>query len=94
MARPSYWKGFDMDQVEVGARDKEKELYDSSKLQGTAAGTENKNWRPSTRERIEKAAVHTQAQRINLVRIGEILSKHPEFEEFLELQDLLNRTIY
>jgi hypothetical protein len=46
------------------------------------------------REQLEKIANHADTNRRQAHRALDILERHPEFEEFLELKELLDGRIY
>lgn len=48
-------------------------------------------WQPPLSERIDRRLRHITQDAADLMRIQEILRAHPEFEQFIELQSLLNR---
>lgn len=46
------------------------------------------------REQLENSFRRNQDRDRRMERAHSILSRHPEFEEFLELQDLINRDLF
>lgn len=51
-------------------------------------------YRVPLKEQLEKSAADADDVRRRQQRAYDILTRHPEFEEFLELQDIINRGLW